>query len=102
MKYVVIILVSFLTEHSRAQDLISVANTFLNDKNYIEAKAAIDEAFEDSATEENPRAWYTKARVYHEILKSNEAQLTSLTHLRLLLKRIQNPHIRSGSKHLVI
>lgn len=78
MKYVVIILVSFLTEHSHAQDLISVANTFLNDKNYLEAKAAIDEAFEAPTAEENPRAWYTKARIYHEILKSTEPQLSSL------------------------
>ena len=34
------------------------------------AKAAIDEAFQDSEVADDPRAWYTKARVYHEILKS--------------------------------
>ena len=78
MKYVVIILVSLLTEHSHAQDLISVANTFLNDKNYLEAKASIDEAFEEESALENPRAWYTKARIFHEILKSTEPQLNNL------------------------
>ncbi|KYG77958.1 hypothetical protein AWW68_04095 [Roseivirga spongicola] len=78
MKYVVIILVSLLTEHSHAQDLISVANTFLNDKNYLEAKAAIDEAFESDQADENPRAWYTKARIYHEILKSTDQALKEI------------------------
>ncbi|WP_420384661.1 hypothetical protein [Roseivirga sp.] len=78
MKYVVIILVSLLTEHSYAQDLISVANTFLNDKNYIEAKAAIDEAFLEEGANENPRAWYTKARIYHEIVKSSDPDLESI------------------------
>ncbi len=67
-----------LTGHSHAQDLISVANTFLNDKNYTEAKAAIDEAFESDGAKENPRAWYTKARVYHEVLKSTDSNLDSL------------------------
>lgn len=75
MKNVVIILVSLFTGHSNAQDLISIANTFLNDKNYVEAKATIDEAFEIEESKENPRAWYTKARIYHEILKSKDAKL---------------------------
>tara|TARA_Y100000114_G_C11764078_1_gene332142 strand:- start:13592 stop:14986 length:1395 start_codon:yes stop_codon:yes gene_type:complete len=78
LKYVVIILVSLLTEHARAQDLISVANTFLNDKNYVEAKAAIDEAFQAAEAKQNPRAWYTKARVYHEILKSSDPAIQEI------------------------
>ena len=61
-----------------AQDLISVANTFLNDKNYVEAKTAIDEAFESAGALTDPRAWYTKARVYHEILKNDSPQLSSI------------------------
>jgi len=69
---VLIILITLLSENSNSQDLISVANTFLNDKNYAEAKTAIDEAFSSSDIVTNPRAWYTKARVYHEILKSND------------------------------
>ena len=78
MKYIVIILVSFLTEHSHAQDLISVANTLLNDKNYVEAKLAIDEALENENNFENPRAWYTKGRIYHEIIKAGDPSLDSL------------------------
>lgn len=78
LKYVVIILVSLITEHTHAQDLISVANTFLNDKNYIEAKSAIDEAFDENENLENPRAWYTKGRIYHEIYKSKDSSLDSL------------------------
>ncbi|NVJ46152.1 MAG: hypothetical protein HWE07_03460 [Cytophagia bacterium] len=77
LKYVVIILVSLVTEHFHAQDLISVANTFLNDENYIEAKATIDEAFEGEEAKQSPRAWYTKARIYHEILKSTDPQLNT-------------------------
>lgn len=77
MKYVVIILVSLITEHFHAQDLVSVANTFLNDKNYVEAKATIDEAFEGEESKQNARAWYTKARIYHEILKSTDPELNS-------------------------
>lgn len=41
----------------------------------MEAKTAIDEALTEEGALENPRAWYTKARIYHEILKSTEAQL---------------------------
>ena len=72
MKYVFFILITLFAEYSNSQDLISIANTLLNDKNYIEAKSAIDEAFESSDVNSNPRAWYTKARVYHEILKSKD------------------------------
>lgn len=75
LRFLVIILLSFTAENTFAQDLISVANTLLNDKNYVEAKTAIDEAFEESDMLQNPRAWYTKARVYHEILKSEEPEL---------------------------
>lgn len=55
--------------------MISVATTFLNDKNYVEAKGAIDEAFSKSGASDNPRAWFMKARIYHEILESKEASL---------------------------
>lgn len=75
MKYVILILVSLLTESAHSQDLISVANTFLNDQNYIEAKSTIDEAFEKNDMTQNPRAWYIKARVYHEILKAEDPNL---------------------------
>ena len=71
-------MLSFSSGPSSEQDLISVANTFLNDKSFVEAKDAIDDAFEDPVTVENPRAWYTKARVYHEILKNNDPELASL------------------------
>lgn len=76
MRFLIIILLSFSAETTSAQDLISVANTFLNDKNYIEAKSAIDEALEQPDMLQNPRAWYTKARVYHEILKSDDENLS--------------------------
>lgn len=78
MKYVLIILIALISENTNSQDLISVANTFLNDKNYSEAKTAIDEAFTNPDVITNPRAWYTKARVYHEILKSNDTGVKSL------------------------
>ena len=78
MKYVLVILITLLSEYSNSQDLISVANTLLNDKNYTEAKAAIDQAFADPEIVSNPRAWYTKARVYHEILKSSDQNLESI------------------------
>lgn len=57
------------------QDLVSAANTFLNDRNFTEAKTSIDAALKDSDLSINPRAWYTKSRVYHEILKSNDPDL---------------------------
>ena len=72
MKYVFFILITLFAENSNSQDLISIANTLLNDKNYVEAKSAIDEAFENPDVSSNPRAWYTKARVYHEILKTKD------------------------------
>jgi len=78
LKYVIIILITLLSEYPNSQDLISVANTFLNDKNYTEAKSAIDEAFANTDVTTNPRAWYTKARVYHEILKSDDKELNPL------------------------
>ncbi|MBO3698802.1 hypothetical protein [Roseivirga sp. E12] len=75
MKYVVFILVFFSSERVISQDLISVASTFLNDKNYIEAKSSIDEAFDKSTLVDNPGAWFMKARIYHEILLSNDRNL---------------------------
>lgn len=77
MRFIFIILLSLTAKTTSAQDLISVANTFLNDKNYVEAKNAIDEAFEEPEMLQNPRAWYTKARVYHEILKSEDPSLSA-------------------------
>lgn len=68
-----------------AQDFISVANTLLNDQSYIEAKDAIDDAFEKDGVDQNPRAWYTKARVYHEIYKSDRPELNDLNKHRTLL-----------------
>lgn len=61
-----------------SQDLVSIANTFLNDRNFNEAKVSIDEAMLDETFALNPRAWYTKARVYHEILKSKDPDLKKL------------------------
>jgi len=52
-----------------------VATTFLNEKSYVEAKTAIDEAFEQSGISDNPRAWFMKARIYHEILESKDSSL---------------------------
>ncbi len=78
MRYILVILFSLSAKPSYSQDLISVANTFLNDKNYIEAKEAIDEAFDNPEAQIDPRAWYTKARVYHEILKSDQVQLRAI------------------------
>jgi tetratricopeptide (TPR) repeat protein len=65
----------FMPDSGYPQDLVSVANTFLNDRNFEEAKHAIDEAMKDSDFAINPRAWYTKGRVYHEILKSKDPDL---------------------------
>lgn len=68
-------MVFFYSERVISQDLISVASTFLNDKNYIEAKSSIDEAFEKTTLVDNPGAWFMKARIYHEILLSNDRNL---------------------------
>ncbi len=54
-----------------SQDLVSVANNLLNDKKYIEAKSTIDEVFSHPNSTQNARSWYTKGRIYHEILNSN-------------------------------
>ncbi len=75
MKLVVTIFILFLSGSGNSQDLVSIANTFLNDRNYVEAKNAIDEALKDTSFVKNPRAWYTKGRVYHEILKSKNPDL---------------------------
>ena len=72
---IVTILLLLFTDTGSSQDLVSVANTYLNDRNYTEAKSAIDEALTDSELVKNPRAWYTKGRVYHEILKSKDPDL---------------------------
>ena len=72
MRYVIIILLHTLLYPGQSQDLVTVANDFLNDKNYIEAKRSIDEAFVKSDLSNNARAWYTKGRIYHEILKNND------------------------------
>lgn len=76
MKYIVLILVCLLSQNSYSQDLISIASTFLNDQDYIEAKKAIDEAFTQDGVEENYRAWFTKARIYHEIYNSKDSRLS--------------------------
>lgn len=75
MKRVLLIYILFLSANSYSQDLISIATTYLNDKNYVEAKGAIDEAFGQSDNSDNPRAWFMKARIYHEILESKDASL---------------------------
>lgn len=41
----------------------------------MEAKGVIDEAFGAPGTSDNPRAWFMKARIYHEILESKDASL---------------------------
>lgn len=78
MKFVFAILISYLSFDSSDSDLISIANTLLNDRNYVEAKSAIDEAFDDPGLFENPRAWYTKGRIYHEILKDDQVESNEL------------------------
>ncbi|MCE7994953.1 MAG: tetratricopeptide repeat protein [Roseivirga sp.] len=75
MRYVIAILLTTLFNSGYPQDLISVANSFLNDKNYHEAKEAIDEVFLKPEMAENARAWYTKGRIYHEILKNDAPDL---------------------------
>ena len=75
LRYVIVILFHLLLNPGNSQDLISVANSFLNEKNYVEAKKSIDEAFVKSDLSQNARAWYTKGRVYHEILKSDDSNL---------------------------
>ena len=75
LRYVIVILLHTLLTPGKSQDLVSIANSFLNDKNYVEAKSSIDEAFVKSDLSQNARAWYTKGRVYHEILKANDPQL---------------------------
>jgi len=72
LRFIFIILFIFSAELSSAQDLITLANTYLNNEKYAEAKQAIDDAFQNNEVIDNPRAWYTKARVYHEILKSED------------------------------
>lgn len=78
MKCVLFILLLLLTGHGHAQDGIAIANQKLDQKEYLEAKSAIDKVFEAESVVENARAWYTKGRVYHEILKSQDASLNAL------------------------
>ena len=78
MRYVIVLVISFFAGSGHSQDLISAATTFLNEKNYVEAKTAIDDAFLKPDAVNNPRAWYTKGRVYHEILKSNDPGLAKI------------------------
>jgi len=78
LKYLVFILIFFFSEKATSQDLISVASTFLNDKNYIEAKSSIDEAFALKTIVDNPGAWFMKARIYHEIFLSKDRSLDRL------------------------
>lgn len=78
MQYVIIIFLSTLFNSGNPQDLISVANSLLNDKNYQEAKEAIDKVFLKAEMGENARAWYTKGRIYHEILKNDDPDLAKL------------------------
>lgn len=76
MRTVIVILLTTLFNSGQPQDLISVANSFLNDKNYVEAKDAIDKVFLKPEMQKNARAWYTKGRIYHEILKNNAPELS--------------------------
>lgn len=78
LRYVIIIFLTTLFNSGNPQDLISVANSLLNDKNYYEAKEAIDKVFLKPEMAENARAWYTKARIYHEILKNDDPDLNRL------------------------
>jgi Tfp pilus assembly protein PilF len=61
-----------------SQDLVTLANGMLNDKNYIQAKTTIEEAFKSGEMESNARGWYTQGRIYHEILKSDDPKVKSL------------------------
>lgn len=78
MRFVITILLIFLSHSGFSQDLVTVANSLLNEKNYLEAKSKIEEAFQKAEMEKNARAWYTKGRIYHEILKANDPKLESL------------------------
>ncbi|MFY0591715.1 tetratricopeptide repeat protein [Roseivirga sp.] len=89
MKHVLTIFIYFLSANSYSQDLISVATTHLNDKNYVEAKTAIDQAFEEPGISDNPRAWFMKARVYHEIFESKDPKLKPFkTNLTVLINTV--------------
>ena len=71
LRLTITILFALLTGPSYSQDLVTVASTFLNDNKYIEAKETIDEVFESPDGDKSARAWYTKGRIYHEILNSD-------------------------------
>lgn len=78
MRLFIIILIVALPNTGHTQDLVSVANSLLNDKNYLEAKSTIDDAFQNADLSQNSRAWFTKGRIYHEILKSKDTSLNSV------------------------
>ncbi|WP_323755560.1 tetratricopeptide repeat protein [Roseivirga sp.] len=71
MRLAITILLTLITGSGYSQDLVTVASTFLNDNKYIEAKETIDDVFENPDGNKSARAWYTKGRIYHEILKSD-------------------------------
>jgi tetratricopeptide (TPR) repeat protein len=76
LRYVIVIFFTLAFKPGIPQDLISAANSFLNEKNYTEAKEVIDEAFHKPEMLKNARAWYTKGRIYHEIFKNDGPELT--------------------------
>ena len=71
LRLAITILFTLITSPAFSQDLVTVASTFLNDNKYVEAKETIDEVFEKPDGDKSARAWYTKGRIYHEILKSD-------------------------------
>ncbi|PIW04925.1 MAG: hypothetical protein COW40_07645 [Cytophagales bacterium CG17_big_fil_post_rev_8_21_14_2_50_40_13] len=77
LRLFITILIFTFNKTGFSQDLVTIANTLLNDKNYLEAKSTIEDAFKSPDMQENARAWYTKGRIYHEILKSDNPQLNT-------------------------
>ena len=76
MKKFLTILTLFIASFGHAQeDLISTANTLLESQKLTEAKNTIERAFQNSNIQQNPRAWYIKGRIFHEILKSKNPDL---------------------------
>lgn len=75
VRILVVIFFLWINDSGHSQDLVSQANSLLSERNYGEAKKTIDLALADSILIRSARTWYTKGRVYHEILKSRNPDL---------------------------
>jgi Tfp pilus assembly protein PilF len=66
MKRTVLIALAFglcLTGFAQKSQIRSAVN-YLNDKDYVKAKAAIETAVNDESTKNDPKAWYTRGVIY--------------------------------------